>query len=135
MNGWVLNIYFNKSVFDVDVIIWMIICFYVISCVRLIYGKPLARSINHSPTFVTENTHKSTVSICINFYSYLTSSAFFYFQTFIDTLVWLKCFFLLPLLKKIFCSLTTLSSISFVLSSTHWKNNILLQSDNGCDWT
>ena len=125
----------QQSVFDVDVIIWMIICFYVISCVRLIYGKPLARSINHSPTFVTENTHKSTVSICINFYSYLTSSAFLF-----SNFHWYAClvkmlFFLLPLLKKIFCSLTTLSSISFVLSSTHWKYNILLQSLKGWNWT
>ena len=125
----------QQSVFDVDVIIWMIICFYVISCVRLIYGKPLARSINHSPTFVTENTHKSTVSICINFYSYLTSSAFlfsnFHWYACLARILFSCCYFW----KRFFCSLTTLSSISFVLSSTHWKNNILLQSDNGCDWT
>ena len=35
----------------------------------------------------------------------------FYFQTIFDTLVWLKCFFLLPLLKKIF-----LQSNNFIIN-------------------
>ena len=47
-------------------------------------------------------------------YQFLFVSHFiclFYFQTFIDTLVWLKCFFLLPLLKKIF-----LQSNNFIIN-------------------
>ena len=136
-NKWVLNIYLNESVFDVDVIIWMIICFYVISCVRLIYGKPLARSINHSPTFVTVNTHKSTVSICINFYTILFHLPFLFSNDHRYACLVKIRFLLLPLWKKVFSfsTLTTLSSISFVLSSTHWKYNILLQSLKGWNWT
>ena len=114
LNGCVLNIYFNKSVFDV--IIWMIICFYVISCVRLIYGKPLARSINHSPTFVTANTHKSTVSICINFYT-ISSSAFFIFKRHRYACLVKICFFLLPLLKR--------KKLFFLLQFNNFIINIL----------
>ena len=47
-------------------------------------------------------------------YQFLFVSHFiclFYFQTFIDTLVWLKCFFLLPLLKKNF-----LQSNNFIIN-------------------
>ena len=101
-NKWVLNIYLNESVFDVDVIIWMIICFYVISCVRLIYGKPLARSINHSPTFVTVNTHKSTVSICINFYTILFHLPFLFSNDHRYACLVKIRFLLLPLWKKSF---------------------------------
>ena len=136
LNWWVLNIYFNESVFDVDVIIWMIICFNVISCVRLIYGKPLARSINHSPTFVTANTHKRTVSICINFYTISFHLPFFLFSNDHRYACLVKtCFFLLPLLKKNPFYFNNFIINILLFCHQPIEKNILLQSVNGCDWT